>query len=422
MSKLKITLLPNTPFLKEDETYDLAQAENFSGKAAGVCYDPEGWERKSKEAKELTDKRIHQTLSNGHHSVFDHAEIGFNFQNISKILAMFLNNERQYTTSEKSARYTQIKPMEGSMISERQIFLYEKWNHILLNEISRKYYEVFYEIEDRKPKTYRKDGSLITTDDRVLTRMKKLAQENARYMITVFMPTQMLYTTSLRQINYIASWMEEYIEKCSTNASFEEPLKKEMQEFLVELKRLNVIEPGLQQNEKRRQLSLIGEGLEKKEDFFGEAYGITYKGSFAELAQAQRHRTIKYQMQFLENAEFYVPPILEENDRLALEWLADIQSVQDSYPQGQLLLIREKGFYEDFILKCKERLCSAAQLEIMEQTRKTREKYYEALLLNKDPLAEQMKLYRNGARCTFPDYDCPNDCHFKEGKTLVRKI
>ena len=48
-------------------------------------------------------------------------------------------------------------------------------------------------------------------------------------------------------------------------------------------------------------------------------------------------------------------------------------------PQGEIVKISEVGKYEDFILKCKERLCSAAQLEIMLQTRKTLLNYKKAL-------------------------------------------
>ena len=40
--------------------------------------------------------------------------------------------------------------------------------------------------------------------------------------------------------------------------------------------------------------------------------------------------------------------------------------------------------YEDFILKCKERLCSAAQLEIMKQTRGQADPTLTAKLLNED--------------------------------------
>ena len=104
------------------------------------------------------------------------------------------------------------------------------------------------------------------------------------------------------------------------------------------------------------------------------------------------------------------------------EWLNDMYIVKDVNPQGELVRISETGKYEDFILKCKERLCTAAQLEIMLLTKETLLKYKKSLEASKSPLAEDIKKYSNGARCTFPDFDCSSDCKFKEGKRLVRKI
>ena len=98
------------------------------------------------------------------------------------------------------------------------------------------------------------------------------------------------------------------------------------------------------------------------------------------------------------------------------------EKVVHLYPQGMLVLINERGTYENFILKCKERLCTAAQLEICRQTRKTLLKYRDTLRASNHPLKDDIEKYTRGARCTFPDFDCPNDCHFAPGKKLERKI
>ena len=37
---------------------------------------------------------------------------------------------------------------------------------------------------------------------------------------------------------------------------------------------------------------------------------MTYKGTFAEFAQAQRHRTLDYKMEMLEEKEYFIPPII----------------------------------------------------------------------------------------------------------------
>lgn len=386
-------------FEDEEGKLDLDSSLMLSGKFAGVCYDQEGYNHLKDEAEEKTRRRISLTKDNGHHSVYDHIYMSLNITNIPKILAMVLNNEKEYTTSEKSARYTPIKPGKDSVITEEEHRLYEKWMEIFKRKIKDMYGDVY---DDNK--------------------IKKLAQENARYLVTVFMPTTMVYTVSLRQINYIASWLEKYIAACDESKDFERKLAASMREFIEELKNLNILDAGLLTNDKNRSISLFGKNLGDKKDYFGDVYATIYKGSFASLAQAQRHRTLDYKMELMEEKEFFVPPILDDDPALMQEWLNDIKSVANVYPTGELVMIYERGTYENFILKCKERLCSAAQLEIMKQTKETLESYYDGLKSNHDPLAEDMEKYTHGARCTFPDYKCSSPCGFKEGINLTRKI
>ena len=395
---IKVELLPNQ-FLKENGTFDKNEALKLSGKIAGVCYDQEGFNHLVNEDYDRTKKRINMTLDNGHHSVYDHISISFNLQNVPKILAMVLNNEHQYTTSEKSARYTKVVKDDNGIISDKEEKLYLKWFQIYAIKIKEKYGNIF------------NDSKII-----------KLAQENARYLVTVFMPTQMIYTTTLRQINYLASWMMEYITKSDLNNEFERELSLAMEEFVYNLMDLNVLDMRLSKNEKNRELSLFGKDLNKKNNYFGDIYTYNYKGSLAQLAQAQRHRTLDYKMEFLNEKEFYIPEIIKDDNALVTEWLNDISSVSEVTPQGTLVNINETGTYDNFILKCKERLCSAAQLEIMNQTKETLTKYKEALVLSNHPLKDDINKYTKGARCTFPDYRCPRDCKFTEGKKLIRKI
>ena len=398
MEKIKIEILPNL-YLNEDGTFNKNEAMNLSGKIAGVCYDKEGFNNLKNEPEEKTIKRINLTLNNGHHSVYDHIVINLNIQNIPKILAMVLNNEKQYTTSEKSARYTPVVKSNNSVITDREEFLYNKWLNIFNIKIKEEYSNIYND-----------------------SKIKKLSLENARYLVTVFMPTQMIYSTTLRQINYISSWMREYIKNVNLDNSFEIKLANSMQDFINELEKLNVLDDKLMINEKFRKISLFGENLENKKDYFGSVYSCLYKGTFSQLAQAQRHRTINYQMQFLNNKEYFVPPILLDDQKLVDEWLNDINSISDVIPQGQLILISEEGTYDNFILKCKERLCSSAQLEIMLQTKKTLLKYKDELEKSNNYLFNDIKQYTNGARCTFPDFQCLSDCKFAEGKKLSRKI
>lgn len=404
INKLKIEILKPTDWVTAKGKFRKEEAIEFSGLVAGECYDQEGFNHIVNESDKKTQNRVNITLGNGHHSVNDHVRLTLNMHNVPKIVAMILNDERDYSTSEKSARYTPVKRSKGSIITGKEAQLYAKWLGILEPIIKDKYGRVF---DDKK--------------------IHKLAQENARYMVTVFMPTEMIHTISFRQINYIASFMEKYIDETSKKAKktvFETRLIEALREFIDELDRLGILEERLMRNEKHRSLLLFGHNLDRKEIHFGDVYATRYDGSFAQLAQAQRHRTLRYQMEMYPDKEksFYVPEIITPDQALVEEWLADINSVKKVDPQGEKVKIYESGCYEDFILKSKERLCSAAQLEIMKQTLLTMHQYNQGLIESNNDLADDIKNYMHGARCTFPDFDCTQQCHFDEGVTLQRKI
>lgn len=374
-------------------TADKNDYDMFSGRMAGVCYMSSTFAELQKEDSAKTIKRINLTKSNGHHSVYDHESITMYLNDIPKVLAMVINNEHQYTTSEKSARYTKMTLTQGEQT------LYNKWLEIFKNRILKK---------------YASDYPQFFTPNRI----EKLAQENARYLISVFTPTSMVYTTTYRQLNYLVAFLNDYINKPNKN-TFESKLAGVMQEFVEKLKGTKFIDEKLSVNDKNRHLSLFANGLEC-EEYFGDVYCTTYLASFAELAQAQRHRTINYQMSLTEN-EYYVPPIIRDNDDLVAIWLSDIKSI-GNYPQGTLLKITEMGTLDNFILKMYERKCTFAQLEINQITSATLKKYENALRIKVHPRAEEMRNYLNGSRCTFPGYKCTSPCGFKLGVNETREI
>ena len=370
--------------------YELPKEEavDFSGKSAGICYLPDTLETLFSEDKEKTQKRANGTLKSGHHSVFGHPTYNLSLEGIPKILAMILNNEKMYNTSEKSARYTKMQP------SKEEKELYEKWIEIYKDCISQKYPKI-----DEK-------------------RVQKLAQENARYLISVFTPaTVMEYTVNFGQLNYIVHFFENYIDDETKTSKFDIKLKEVFKEFLKELPDLKI--EGLNADMKKRGLSFFANRKDRKEEF-GENYSTTYEGSFAELAQAQRHRTLYYEVNFLDTFKYYVPPIIRGTS-LEKEWLKDIPSLQDYYPQGMLLKINERGTVENFVLKCTERLCGAAQLEITEQTNITMKKYLEAVKENNKEVYEYLLPYSKGARCTFPGWKCTSPCVFG-GKDALNRL
>ena len=168
---MKITVIAST---KPNYVATKEELENFSGHAAGVCYMPDTFETLMNEPKEKTDRRIIQTKSGGHHSVYDHENISFQLEGVPKLLAMLLNNEKMYTTSEKSARYTKME------LSEKEQTLFNKWLEVFKNKIKDLY-------QAKYPNFF--------TDKRI----EKLALENARYLNSIFTPTFLVYTCSYRQ-------------------------------------------------------------------------------------------------------------------------------------------------------------------------------------------------------------------------------
>ncbi len=365
------------------------EAIDFSGKAAGICYMPSTIKELFSEESSKTERRAQRTLVSGHHSVFDHSTYNLILENIPKALAMILNNEGMYTTSEKSARYTKMK-IEGK---EKE--LYEKWIDIFIKEINKTYPNI-------------EEKSVL-----------KLAQENARYLISVFTPsTTMEYSVSFRQLNYIMHWFEDIITE-DTGDKFTILLKPYLQEFIDKLSDLYV--PDLNTKVKKRKISLFDDRKSRKDEF-GENYCIKYKGSFAEFAQAQRHRTLQYNIQLLEKPEYFVPPIIKEDERLNKEWLEDIDSLKDNYPQGMLVNIIERGTVENFILKCKERLCGEAQIEIMLQTKEILDKYIENTKDSNPEVYEYLLEYAPGVRCRFKGWKCISPCRWGSKNALTRKI
>ncbi len=383
---MKISILGSTK-----EKYNLPKEEAilFSGKAAGICYMPDTLDVLFNEDKEKTLKRANRTLISGHHSVYDHPTYNLALEEIPKILAMILNNEGMYTTSEKSARYTKMK------LEDKEKELYEKWIKIYEEEISKEYPNI--------------------NEKQVL----KLAQENARYLISIFTPsTTMEYTVSLRQINYIMNWFEDFIENAE-DTLFNKKLKTVLKEFNESLKDLRI--EGLDSSVKNRKLSLFDDRKNRQEEF-GENYCTTYKGTFAEFAQAQRHRTIDYKITIPEKKEYYIPLIIKENSKLAAEWLEDIKSLGNQYPQGLLININERGTVENFILKTKERLCGCAQLEIMLQTKEILDQYLEQTKQTNKEVYEYLKQYESGIRCKYKGWKCAAPCIWGPNKALTRKI
>lgn len=385
---MKTRVLAST---KLDYELPIEEAIKLSAYEAGICYMPDTVDDILAEPEEKTIRRANGNMSSNHHSVFGHPQYNFVFEGIPKIIAMILNNEKVYDTSEKSARFTKMNP------SEEERVLYEKWIEIYKERI----HEVYPSIEEKQA--------------------QKLAQENARYLISVFTPaTVMGHTISLEQFSYILHFMQDLVDN-GDETKFNELLKPYLKEFIELHSKYKV--SGINPKSKNRKICLFSD--EVKKDEWGWNYCYSYWASFAQVAQAQRHRTLSYEI-FEASINYreplyFVPPIIR-NTELEAEWLEDIKSLSEYFPQGTMVYVNERGTVENFILKCKERLCGCAQLEIAMQTKETLNQYLKNTKETNWKVYEYLMQYATGARCTFYDYSCAKPCIWGAKNALDRLV
>lgn len=327
----------------------------FSGKNAGICYMSKPYDELSSEDSEKSINRFKRTIQNTHHSIADHCYITVVFEEVPKFFAMIMNSFQAYATSEKSARYTVMENL-----SQKENRLYNKWIKIFKN---------------------------ILIDEKGLNEKDatKIAQENARYFISIFSPsTTFSYTTSLRQWNYIYDWFHKFtlidpskeLEDNTTLYGFYKRTVKFMDEFQDWFGSSMIYEPSIV-DPKSRIIDFIPQlypGNNERiyqVDVISDVYSVRYEVSFAALAQLQRHRSIKYVINDFTSRmidgefRFILPEILEDKSDLVREWMNDMRSIDYLYPQGLVVEVAELGTIDKFLLKCDERLCGRTQLETM---------------------------------------------------------
>ena len=115
--------------------------------------------------------------------------------------------------------------------------------------------------------------------------------------------------------------MKKYISQAQSENSLK--LAKSMEEFISLLDKLGLLEERLQGNIKNRSLSLFGTNLKECNEYYSWVYSTKYIGSLASFAQAQRHRTIDYKIEF-SNEGYFVPPIIMDDENLVHEWNKDM--------------------------------------------------------------------------------------------------
>jgi len=373
------------------------QFDTFGGHAAGVCYMQDTFDALRAESPERTAKRIKLTKENGHHSVYDHMNITLYLENVPRIIECLLDNERMMTSSIKSGRYTR------HALPEREGQLYDKWMDIFKGLIRDKY------------ATGSNSNKFFSE-----SRIEKLAQENSRLLSSAFTLVYMVHTLSYRQLNYVYGFIRDFIAK-KTDNDFRNKLKPYLADLLKKLDETGYIDKDLTNNGKNRELSLFNNNV--VQEYFGDVYATRYNISYAIYLHTNRHRTLKHWIADVpapKDLEFYIPEILNDDKKLYKQWLADLDSLRENYPQAMLVDASEMGNLDDFKLKLYERKCSVVMIETMRRTNDTLRKYVSALnAMGRNDL----DVYLSGSRCTWKDlYKCPSVCGFADGINEKRKI
>jgi len=341
---MKVQLVGSTNSIQTQQ-----EAKRWVQNHARICYSEKNWDELLEEA--FMPGLMGSLIERGHHSPIDHFGLNFYFEGPEKSLAMMFNNQGMYTTSEKSARYTVM-----SGIPEQQQQLYAKWDNWFLEEIQRRFPEPKFPglYQRRKPKEK--------------NTAEKLAQENARYMTSVFTPTMMTHSLTWRQMNILYHQFQDFIQEHEGSpVAYKAKLAEAMKGFVDadEIRKWAIDEAQVKM---KGNIPLRFFRDTPVEEHFGEdQYGTNYLASFASLAQLQRHRLVRHNVSggFEQDAPlgFYVPRLVDASGK-AVEWNTDLESVaQTDFPQAQLLYIGERGMREDLPVRTEERECGLAQLE-----------------------------------------------------------
>lgn len=367
----------------------------LGGKYGGTCYAAEGYETIKAQPEEKALKRAQMTAGNGHHSVFGHSMITLEIKNCPKIIAMLLNSIGVSNTSEKSARYTKMVPE-----TELEATLYEKWAQLFSDRIHDVYPNMFTEKE-----------------------VSKLAYENARYLISVFTPTSMVYSVPFRNLFYIRDFARSmYHNLNGMTGSFNTRLRDELKKLVDQVNELlgdqsDFICDNKSEYFRFMPVQATGE-MYKPKEYYGEVYTTRYYASFACVAQEQRHRTVRVRINCsgTNPREFgiYVPEIIRGTEYQIL-WQNHFEELAEAgiWPQGTLVEVVEQGLLEDHVLKCKERMCGRAQLEVM----RVNENITKHFICSDDLEEAGIKILEKIAdedniltRCEYEGFKCKEGC------------
>lgn len=420
---MQVTLDKENRFLNKFGGIDLKQAFIYSGIKAAWCYKPGSATPDSiRSMSEDTLLRIGiETFLNDHGTPDEHYEISVEITEIPKLLCMILNDEHQYTTCERSLRYTKVK--ESEYITDLEVAKYNKWYNLNLEMFKNNYYDWFLKVNKNDDKMALKD-------------MEKKAGENARNFVSILTPTSIAYTAPWYQWQKIATYLLDMANSPKTNLEkLAAPYAFELVSKLIDLNvvvlteivdvlypdfktKNNFYKKFLYTNNKGIKLSMFAHnnpfsGINKPNEF-GSSISYNSFMSIAACAQAQRHRTCDFEFQEMKEFKFYIPEFIK-NTEYEQEYIKDMLEVKHLYPQGQMLNFNLISSLKNIIwFMGQERACEKAQQEIAN--------WYVNIFLpdiikgleEKSEYQEEVNVlkrnYLNKCRCAYPNYHCPSPC------------
>lgn len=405
---MKINVLGYSNFLGELNEESIL---NAAGQFGRVCYLPGTKFSFNKELNEKDINRGKMIIESGHHSITEHIWVTLQFEDCPKIITTYLYAMGFYAASEKSARYTRMSVGDG-WIQDK----FDKWEAKFMELIEAEYPDM-----DKKM-------------------MKKLAIENAAYFISVFNPTTAIISMPINMLNYVYEWSEDYIIQIISNENtrsdrFFSKLSDALQDFNTEFKKVVPMVEGLFDKRSRDMRYIKKMSNEEFDEKFtekcqyGTSYTTIYAMSFRVVAQAIRHRLMRYELYIdTESPVYYIPTMIKYNSDLIDEWLTDMAEVEEYVPQATLFNVIETGNIDGFITKCKERLCGRVQLEMAEHTATALMIYdmelsgIEAFEDERTELNKFIKDMKVIPRCMHPEFKCLEPCYFGPKMGLERLI
>ncbi len=420
---MRISLDKENRFLAADGKVDLKKAFMYAGTKAAWCYKPSNAIPETIRA--MSDEDLVRmgidTFVNDHGTPSEHYEVSVEFTGIPKLMCMILNNEHQYTSDERSLRYTKVKPSE--YISDLEVDLYDKWYRIFTEVLWGKYSDFFLNSAKGDEVNARKAAG-------------KIAQENARGFVSVLTPTSIAYTAPwyqwqklYRMLEYMVAHPTCELEKLAV------PYAKELMQGLVDCRvvvstkdAIQLYPPLLEQvkdnreilyrNNKHIKLSLFAvdnpfSGIDKPNKF-ETAINYNTRLSFASAAHLFRHRTSDGEIREPEEFSFVTPEFIKGTP-YEVEYAQDMVRVRLLYPVGQMMDVNIVSSIRKIIhFMGKERACERAQWETADFYMN---EFVPAIIKGLEGKPEYdkerdmlTKLYLYRCRCGAPDYDCPNPC------------